>query len=175
MDEEWRDCEDWLGYYQVSNLCRVRKVTGKILKQFKSTGGGYWVVNLTNGNRKKQEFVHRLIAKAFIPNPNNYPIINHKDEDKLNNSIDNLEWCTYSYNTNYGEVNKRRGEAVRKAQLGTHHSEETKKKMSKTAYAQSELKSQIAKNLWQNPEYRKRVLEAKRLSKQRKSISNPLF
>ena len=63
---------------------------------------GYLVVILTHNGIKKSKRVHRLVAEAFIPNPNNLPEINHKDENKLNNSVDNLEWCNRTYNNNYG-------------------------------------------------------------------------
>lgn len=65
---------------------------------------GYLYVYLTN---KKRFYVHRLVAMAFIPNPQCLPIINHKDEDKTNNHVDNLEWCTIKYNRNYGDANKK--------------------------------------------------------------------
>ena len=58
----------------------------------------------------KRYFIHRLVAQAFIPNPNNLPEINHKDENPLNNNVDNLEWCTHQYNSNYGKRPKKIGE-----------------------------------------------------------------
>ena len=69
--------------------------------------GGYKGVLLKTPEKFKSELVHRLVAKAFIPNPDNLPCINHKDEDKLNNCVDNLEWCDHKYNDNYGTRNKR--------------------------------------------------------------------
>ena len=72
---------------------------------------GHLRVTLSNANEKKRFFVHRLVAEAFIPNPNNLPIINHKDENPLNNKVENLEWCTISYNNNYNERNKKIGDA----------------------------------------------------------------
>lgn len=68
---------------------------------------GYcYVVFSVKGNRKTVK-IHRLVANAFIPNPNNFPMVNHKDENKLNNHADNLEWCTPKYNSNYGSVRSR--------------------------------------------------------------------
>ena len=69
---------------------------------------GYYRVSIYSGNHvSKSYLVHRLVAMAFIPNPNNLPYINHKDENKLNNNVDNLEWCNSKYNNNYGTRNKR--------------------------------------------------------------------
>ncbi len=75
--------------------------TGKVLKQCKDDGG-YLIVNLYRNKKRKTYKVHRLVAEAFIPNPNNLPQVNHIDEDKTNNCINNLEWCTAKYNNNYG-------------------------------------------------------------------------
>jgi len=71
---------------------------------------GYDRVELFNENGSKQLLVHRIVADAFIPNPSNYPCINHKDEIKHNNHVSNLEWCTYKYNVNYGTCQKKRKE-----------------------------------------------------------------
>ena len=83
--------------------------------------------------------VHRLVAETFIPNPNNYPIINHKDENPTNNCVDNLEWCTYQYNNTYNNINKKIGKTLSKTikqnggshRKGKHLSDETKQKISK--------------------------------------------
>lgn len=64
---------------------------------------GYPMVNL----QSNKKHIHRLVAEAFIPNPDNLPVVNHKDENKLNSSVDNLEWCTYKYNANYGTAKER--------------------------------------------------------------------
>lgn len=112
----WRDIPNYEGKYQVSNTGRVRSLnygrTGKIkvLKQGTKDNGYKVVVIYKNGKRKKY-LVHRLVAQAFIPNPNNYPIINHKDENKTNNAVWNLEWCTYEYNVNYGNCKQKIKEA----------------------------------------------------------------
>lgn len=75
---------------------------GKIRKD------GYKEITL-NSPTKKREFrcIHKLVAETFIPNPSDLPCVNHKDENKLNNNMDNLEWCTYKYNSNYGTINER--------------------------------------------------------------------
>lgn len=99
--EIWKDVADYEDYYQVSNLGRIRnKITHRILKPSKSNG--YYHISLRYGS-KKEFLIHRLVAKAFIPNPLNFSYVNHKDENKLNNSAENLEWCTAKYNVNYGK------------------------------------------------------------------------
>ena len=112
--EVWKDIQGYKGLYKVSNLGRVKhlpyeymfnntKIIKKehMLKPYRNNCG-YMLVSLSNHRRTKQFFIHRLVASAFIPNPNNLPEVNHKDEDKTNNKVDNLEWCTRKYNMNYG-------------------------------------------------------------------------
>ena len=81
---------------------------------------GYYLVNLSIKGKCKTYQVHRLVAKAFIANPNNYPVINHKDGDKLNNRVENLEWCTYQYNTQHACKNGLINPAVGVATLNGH-------------------------------------------------------
>ena len=71
-------------------------------------------VSLNKNGKTKQHFIHRLVAQAFIPNPNNYPCVNHKDEKPSNNYVSNLEWCSYQYNNNYGTRNEKVAEKLRK-------------------------------------------------------------
>lgn len=80
--------------------------TNKFLKKTKTAG--YECVELFNNGCSKRLLVHRLVAQAFIPNPDNLPCVNHKDEIRNHNHVDNLEWCTYKYNTNYGSCIERR-------------------------------------------------------------------
>lgn len=75
---------------------------------------GYAIIKLMKGGKSITYRVHRLVAMAFVPNPDNLPHINHKDENKLNNNPNNLEWCDNSYNNNYGTRNKRIAKAVTK-------------------------------------------------------------
>lgn len=105
--EIWKDIQGYEGLYQVSSLGQVRNVkTGRIRVLCKHRDG-YLKINLTKNGKTKTFMVHRLVANAFIPNKNNLPQVNHKDENKINNSVDNLEWCTAEYNTNYGSRTER--------------------------------------------------------------------
>lgn len=107
--EEWRDIKGYEGLYQVSNLGKVRNKKGKVLKQYRNNKG-YPCVHMYKNNKYKTKNVHRLVAISFIENPNNLPQVNHKDEDKTNNVVTNLEWCTNKYNCNYG--NHRRNVSI---------------------------------------------------------------
>lgn len=100
--ETWRDIEGYEGLYQVSSEGRVMNVRNGKLKIFYYGTGGYKRVMLWKNNKSKNYPVHRLVAKAFIPNPDNLPQVNHKDECKENNSVENLEWCSLDYNLSYG-------------------------------------------------------------------------
>lgn len=106
MTEIWKDIPGYEGHYKVSNLGRVKSIKynkEKILTPYKEVKRfGYLSVYLRTPGNKKTMKVHRLVALAFIPNPNNLPEINHRDENKENNCVDNLEWCTSKYNANYG-------------------------------------------------------------------------
>jgi len=106
MEEIWKDVVGYEGYYKISNLGNVKNLkTGKInIPKSK----GYQTVTLYKDGVKKITTIHRLVAKAFIPNPNNYDIVNHKDETKNNNRADNLEWCDEKYNANYGTLQERK-------------------------------------------------------------------
>lgn len=118
--EEWRDIPGYEGLYQVSNLGRVKSlfryrvskggcycpVVEKIKAQ-KLTKDGYFETTLCKNKQLKSIRVHRLVAQAFIPNPNNYSVINHIDENPKNNKVENLEWCTVAYNSSYGTARER--------------------------------------------------------------------
>lgn len=106
--EIWKDIPEYEGLYQASNLGRIKSINSKrrnhdvIMSDKSIANNGYIVVCLKRNGKPKTHSVHRLIAKTFIPNPYNYPVINHKNENKLDNRVENLEWCTYSYNISYG-------------------------------------------------------------------------
>lgn len=106
MQEIWKDIEGYEGLYQVSNLGNVRSLNWAkrgIVKNLylKKQNRGYLHVELAKNGVRKSATVHRLVAMAFIPNPGNLPLINHKDENPLNNRAENLEWCDCSYNSGY--------------------------------------------------------------------------
>lgn len=103
--EIWKDIKGYEGLYQISNLGNVKSLRKNvILKCSKcSREGNYYKAGLYKNGKTKTILVHKLVANAFIPNPNNLPCINHKDENKLNNKADNLEWCTYKQNNDYGK------------------------------------------------------------------------
>lgn len=120
MRELWKDAVyDGVTYegYQVSNLGRVKSLnynhTGKekVMKLLKRVDG-YLQIGLHKDEKYKMIKVHRLVASVFIENPNNLPDVNHKDENKTNNVVDNLEWCDRKYNNNYGNHNRKVGEAL---------------------------------------------------------------
>ena len=132
MQEVWKDIAGYEGYYQVSNLGRVKSLQTKayshaqkraipvmrekILKQFPNTDK-YLMVDLRKNRTRNTQKVHRLVAKAFISNENNYPQVNHKDENKQNNCVENLEWCTCQYNTTYGTAKARMAQKMMKKVL----------------------------------------------------------
>lgn len=107
MEEIWKDIVGYEGLYQVSNLGNVkslnysgRKGVEKVLTPKKNSYGRLWVILHKHGKGKPMQ-IHRLVAMMFIPNPDNLPQINHKDENPQNNNLENLEWCTLHYNLMY--------------------------------------------------------------------------
>ena len=118
--EEWKDVKGYEGLYKISNKGIVINNRGIPIKA-KDNGKGYLRFNLSKGNRNYSTvYLHRVIAEAFIPNPNNYPEVNHIDEDKQNNKISNLEWCSIRYNRLYGTRIKRYSEKNKKKIIGTN-------------------------------------------------------
>lgn len=117
--EIWKDVEGYEGLYQVSNMGRVKSLKydkEKIIKSCKNSRG-YLIVNLYKDKKMKDHKVHRLVAQAFLPNPNNLPQVNHKNEIKTDNRVDNLEYCDSSYNNNYGSRTERAVKAKSKPVL----------------------------------------------------------
>lgn len=101
MEEIWKDIKGYEGKYQISNLGKIKSLIGnsKILKPEIRTG--YYSVELCKNGKRIHKRIHRLVAETFIPNPDNLPQVNHRDENKLNNQLDNLEWCDNTYNSQY--------------------------------------------------------------------------
>jgi hypothetical protein len=102
-----------------------KPIAGKQMKQSMHPKG-YKTVTLTKDGKTKTVYVHRIVAEAFIDNPNNLPMVNHKDEDKTNNFVENLEWCSASYNRTYGKGTEKQARKLR----GRKHTEEHKQKIS---------------------------------------------
>lgn len=123
MQEIWKDIKGYEGLYQVSNLGRVKSLQMyakggykrriKILKPC-NNGNGYHIVYLMKDKKRSVNYIHRLVAQAFVTNLNNFSCINHIDENRQNNRADNLEWCTYKYNNNYGNHNLKLSSSKRK-------------------------------------------------------------
>ena len=116
MTEIWKQIDGYNNRYFVSNLGNVKSIYAnkeKILKPF-FNHDGYLIVDLRSPGFRKSVSVHRLVAIAFLPNPNNLLEVNHKDENKTNNCVENIEWCTTKYNCNYGTRNERKGENCKK-------------------------------------------------------------
>ncbi len=121
MTEVWKDIDGYEGEYQVSNLGRVRSLKSSIVLKPMVATNGYLVVCLWKDNVQRKYCIHRLVALAFIPNPENLSDVNHIDEDKKNNVVSNLEWCTHLYNMNYGNVRKLISERNKGKKLSDEH------------------------------------------------------
>ena len=125
MEEIWKEVPGYEGYYWVSNFGNVKSVprqgsrggimAGRIDKK------GYKDFTFRKDGEQTTMKCHRLVAMAFLPNPNNLPEVNHKDENKLNNRVDNLEWCTTAYNHEYGTRTLRCGKPIRCVETGVEY------------------------------------------------------
>ena len=120
MKEIWKDIKDYEGLYQVSNLGRVKRITtGRVLKPLKHANG-YIMVKLSKNSIVYTKTVHRLVAEAFIPNPEHKSEINHIDENKTNNNVSNLEWMTRKENINHGTRTERMAKTQSIPIIGTN-------------------------------------------------------
>lgn len=134
MNEVWKPVQGYEGIYEVSNLGRVRSLDRVAENRWGTTRPipgtirtiavkreGYCFVNLFRKSKGKPMYVHRLVALAFLPNPDNLPQVNHKDGDKLNNALTNLEWCSKSDNCrhaiDHGLYEQARGESSGSAKV----------------------------------------------------------
>ncbi|RFZ78320.1 endonuclease [Lacrimispora amygdalina] len=115
--EVWKPIFGYEDLYEISNYGRVKSIERLVksnnnnfrlqkesIRKPTVNNRGYFSIRLCKNGKYKAQFIHRLVAIAFIDNPNNLPEVNHKDEDKKNNRVENLEWCTRKYNMNYGTV-----------------------------------------------------------------------
>ena len=129
MMEEWRAVPGYEGLYEVSNKGNVRNVRRNKLLRLQKNKYGYIQVGLSKNGIRTIFQVHRLVALTFLPNPDNLPQVNHKDEDKTNNNVDNLEFCTAKYNNNYGTARIRAKETAIKNGywIGLNRKESNKK------------------------------------------------
>lgn len=133
MEEIWKDIKEFEGYYQISNKGRVLSLERKVKSAISNSGYrtvnlrilktridkyGYDTIILRRYNKDKHFTIHRLVAIAFIDNPNKYPSINHIDENKLNNTPENLEWCTVKHNNLYNNRQQLINEKLREVVKG---------------------------------------------------------
>lgn len=123
MIETWKDIPKYEGLYQVSNMGRIKSLKRKTLNgkclydkilNNRINHNGYLMIFLSKNKKIKGYRIHRLVAQAFIPNPDNLPQVNHIDKNKTNNRINNLEWCTAKYNTQHAIINKLRDNKYRR-------------------------------------------------------------
>lgn len=128
MDNEviWKDIPEYEGLYKISNYGEIYSTYSNKLLKPRLDKDGYAQVTLYKNHQPKTLRIHRLVAITYIPNPNNYSCVNHKDENKKNNAVDNLEWCTIKYNNNYGTHTQRSADSRR----GQTLSEESRKNIS---------------------------------------------
>ena len=180
MIEEWRDIEGFEGVYQVSNMGGLKRIwlRGRMnVKALKPNinQDGYCSVGLYKNGRCKTMLLHRIVAQAFLPNPSCLPQVNHKDENKQNNAVDNLEWCDAKYNCNYGTWRQQDSETHKGEKnpmhgkkgennpcFGRHHSEEARKKMSASHIGIQKGEKHPLYGKHHSEEARKKMSEAKK-------------
>lgn len=158
MDEVWKTINGFENY-MVSNLGNVRSIDrttfhpkartgiapkkGRLLKPFPNHKG-YLMVKLYQSRKPKTIAIHRLVATAFVENPFSLPQVNHKDENKQNNDVTNLEWCTNDYNIHYGTAIKRLGESIRNSEAHKRYSKTRCKRV-----VQTDMRGNIIK-VWES-------------------------
>ena len=125
-NEVWKDIPNYEGIYKVSNIGRIKMLERNIVDSWgrkvhkkehilkPRTGNRYYMIALYKNRKREDLLIHRIVAETFIPNPENKPFINHKDENCFNNSVENLMWCTQKENMNWGTAIDRRSKKLRK-------------------------------------------------------------
>lgn len=109
-NEQWKTINDFSNY-KISNYGRVKRIDSKYVDKINKlvpvtlNGFGYYAVSLHKGHKTYRRSIHKLVAEHFLDNPNNFDIVNHKDENKYNNNVNNLEWCNIAYNVLYSNNN----------------------------------------------------------------------
>lgn len=176
MTEEWKPIRGL--HYEISSLGNIRNSEShKPISQFDKNGAGYIRVNLFSNGKKKRCFIHRLVAEAFIPNPENKPQVNHKDGNKQNNNLENLEWVNASENMihSYYVLRNKTGFAYKKGVPSHKHTGEykTKNKVYPNYHIGDKMPKEIHIKLWETrhkklQERNKKIFD---LLKQGKSIS----
>lgn len=146
--EEWKVIEipEFQRHYEVSTLGRIRTIPHMMvhptgakrwieshIKATRKSPRGYLMINIRYQGKHYTFRVHRVVAETFIPNPDNLPEVNHKDENKANNAVDNLEWCSHQYNTAYGTRGIRQGRKISILQKGRKISDEARQKIAEKA------------------------------------------
>lgn len=105
---KWKEIPNTDGLYLISDAGKVFSVRNNRVLKNQRLQNGYWRIELNINGEKERHFIHRLVAETFLPNLDNLPCVNHKDENPSNNHVSNLEWCTHKYNMNYGTIIERK-------------------------------------------------------------------
>lgn len=149
----WKDIEGYEGKYQINQLGQVRSLNYKRMRKIKrikhskQKNGYLYIILYDNSNSKKTYYIHRLVAQTFLSNLNNYKEVNHIDENKENNCVWNLEWCTHEYNINYGSRNEKHSEKMKRYKgekhwnFGKHLSDEAINKISEAKKGKNPLEN----------------------------------
>ena len=179
-NEIWKDVKGYEGLYKVSNKGRVYSISTNRYMIPQLTNSDYYYINLTKDKETKKITIHRLVAFMFVhnPNPEKFKIVNHKDENKLNNNASNLEWCDYQYNNTYG--NRLEKAKIAYKNFRNNMTEEEKlaynKKISDGMRNMSEeekcLQKQHTQQTWQNKSDKEKVAYSKSQSEKTKEVWN---